>query len=290
LTGHSRPQTADALFRAVRQQLSAADCATPELDASLIIEHVGGISPLDRLSDPGRELAGETLRKIEDSVARRIGGEPVHRITGERGFYGLSLELNDATLVPRPDTEALVELVLPFIREKIVQEGGCSILDIGTGSGAIALALLANAAGATATGSDVSDEALETARLNAERNGLSGRFETVRSDWFSEISGSYDVIVSNPPYIRTEEIGDLASEVRDHEPRIALDGGPDGLRAYRNIAAGADRHLSRNGAIALEIGYDQKTDVTALFERAGYRKLAENQDLSGHDRAIFFVK
>ena len=282
--------TAEALFRSLRDGIAEAGLPTPELDANILIEHATGLSALDRLREPDRPVGAVEAAAARECLGRRLEREPVHRITGSREFYGLSLELGAATLVPRPDTEALVDLVLPAVRQAVGRNGACSLLDIGTGTGAIALAILANVAEATATVTDISGPALETARANARRNGLSGRFTAIRSNWFAAIDGRHDVIVSNPPYIRTGDIAGLDAEVRFHDPRIALDGGDDGLSAYRIIAAKAAAHLAPNGVIGLEIGHDQNAVVTKLFEVAGYRKIAEQQDFSGHDRAILLTK
>ncbi|MCC0031275.1 MAG: peptide chain release factor N(5)-glutamine methyltransferase, partial [Brucellaceae bacterium] len=163
------------------------------------------------------------------------------------------------------------------------------ILDLGTGTGAIALAVLANVAEAQATGTDISAQALETARANAERAGLSDRFTVLRSDWFDAVGGRFDIIVSNPPYIASAEIEALAADVRLHDPRRALDGGADGLDAYRCIARDAKRFLTEKGHVALETGYDQKQAVSALFTKAGYQVVQTVRDLGGNDRVIVFA-
>ena len=191
-------------------------------------------------------------------MARRIAREPVHRIIGEREFYGLPLHLTAATLVPRPDTETLVDLALPFVKETAARTGACRILDIGTGSGAIALALLSAVPQAIATGTDISAEACMVAETNARALGFADRFTAIRSNWFDAVSGEYDLIVSNPPYIATDEIADLDADVRDYDPLAALDGGEDGLDAYRVLARRSAPFLAENGAIAVEIGHDQK--------------------------------
>src|SRR5690606_12131695 len=152
---------------------------------------------------------------------RRAAGEPVHRILGFREFYGLKLFLSPATLEPRPDTETLVDAVLPFLRRMAAREGACRVLDLGTGTGALALALLAEVPQATAVGADISVDALATAERNALENGLSSRFQAIRSDWFEKISGTFHAIVANPPYIPSYELETLQSEVRDHDPAMA---------------------------------------------------------------------
>ncbi|WP_421856907.1 peptide chain release factor N(5)-glutamine methyltransferase [Oricola sp.] len=290
MTGPSGPATAETLYRSVRDRFAEAGLATPDLDASLLIDYAAGLTALDRLRDPACPVSDAAVVETEHCVKRRLAGEPAHRIIGAREFYGLALDLNPSTLVPRPDTETLVDLVLPAVRDCVARTGACSVLDLGTGTGAIALAILAAEPDATATATDISAEALQAALSNAHRNELSNRFDAVRSDWFAEIAGQYDVIVSNPPYIRSAEITGLDAEVREHDPRIALDGGGDGLTAYRAIAAGAIDRLKTNGVVGIEIGHDQNADVTKLFEEEGFRKIAEMQDFSGHDRAILLMK
>jgi release factor glutamine methyltransferase len=284
------PETVDGLFRNARQRLANADLPTPDLDTSLLLEFATGLTVLERMTDPGRVVPADKAELFREVVARRLAREPVHRILGEREFYGLPLKLNSSTLVPRPDTETLVDLIVPFARDIAARNGRCRILDLGTGSGAIALALISVIPGAIATGADISGEALAAANANAVALGLADRFGTEQSDWFESVSGQYDVIVSNPPYIRSADIDHLDADVRDHDPVLALDGGSDGLDAYRILAEQAHSHLGPGGAVAVEIGYDQRQDVMHLFESSGYRKKGQRNDYSGHERALFFVK
>lgn len=283
-----RGQTLDAMLRRTRADLVAAGVADAALDARLIVEHATSTDRMDLIRDPGRAVSPDESRAIEAMLARRIAGEPVHRILGHRGFYGLTLALSPDTLEPRPDTETLVDLVLPRLRRVAAERGQCRFLDLGTGTGAIALALLSQVPQADALAADIAPGALDTARRNAMSNGLSDRFETVETDWFGEISGCYDAILSNPPYISKEEYAELSPEVKDHDPGRALIGGADGLDAYRVIAAGAARHLQPGGFVGLEIGASQLADVTAIFEAAGYVLLEAAKDLGGRDRALVF--
>jgi release factor glutamine methyltransferase len=284
------PEAVEKLFRNAKRRLADAGLPSPDLDASLLLEYATGATVLSRITEPGRLIPVEKIRRLDECIERRLAREPVHRIIGEREFYGLPLKLNAATLVPRPDTETLVDLVLPFAEETANRTGRCRILDIGTGTGAIALALLSEIPGAVATGSDISVDALQAAETNAQALGFADRFETVRSDWFDAITGRYDLIVSNPPYIRSAQIAELDADVREHDPLRALDGGGDGLDAYRVLAERSRMFLDENGALAVEIGHDQNRQVTNLFERAKFRKTGERRDYSGHDRALFFVK
>lgn len=284
------PEAVEKLFRNAKRRLAGAGLPSPDLDASLLLEYATGATVLARITEPGRLIPVEKIRRLDECIERRLAHEPVHRIIGEREFYGLPLKLNAATLVPRPDTETLVDLVLRFAEETASRKGRCRILDIGTGTGAIALALLSEVPGAVATGTDVSFDALQAAETNAQALGFADRFETVQSDWFDAITGRYDLIVSNPPYIRSAEIADLDADVREHDPVRALDGGDDGLDAYRVLAERSRMFLEEKGALAVEIGHDQNQQVTNLFEGAGFRKTGERRDYSGHDRALFFVK
>lgn len=280
--------TLEEILRESRAILRAGGVEDPALESRILVEHFTGTTRAHAITAPRRPVDAEIATTIMQAIARRRAGEPVYRIIGRREFHGLDLELSQATLEPRPDTETLVEEVIPFALDVAERTGNCRILDLGTGTGAIALALLWAVPAAHAVGVDISDEALETARQNADRLGLGERFETLRSDWFSKVSGLYDVIVSNPPYIPTNTITTLDRAVRDFDPIAALDGGRDGLDAYRRIAEGARKHLGRDARIAVEIGYDQKADVSRIFMEAGYRLLAARRDLAENDRVLVF--
>lgn len=277
------------LLRKARRQLAEAGIVDAALDARLLVEHFSGTTRTQAISQPDRMIDPATVAAVEAALARRISGEPVHRILGFREFYGLRLSLSKETLEPRPDTETLVEAVLPFVRQAVQGKGACSILDLGTGTGAIALALLSAVPQAVATGVDISADALATAARNGADLGLDGRFCTLQSDWFEKISDRYDAIVSNPPYIAGKEIATLQKEVRDFDPLRALDGGADGLDAYRIIAGGTAAYLEKDGIVAVEIGSTQKDDVTALFGQAGFRAVEAVRDLAGNDRVLVFA-
>lgn len=283
------PATLGAIHRAARARLDAAGVEDPALDARLLVEHFSGTTRTDSITDPGRTIEASSIAAIAAALERRSAGEPVHRILGFREFYGLRLALSPQTLEPRPDTETLVDALLPFVRDVAAREGTCRILDLGTGTGAIALALLSAELRAHATATDISDDALATAKSNARSLGLSDRFSAIRSDWFGGIPGRYHVIASNPPYIRSDEIGTLQKEVRAFDPLRALDGGPDGLDAYRVIATQSADHLEPGGVLAVEIGSQQKVDVTQLFEQAGFTVIQALADLAGNDRTLVFT-
>jgi release factor glutamine methyltransferase len=277
-----------ALLAEARASLAASGIDDPNLDARLIVEHFSATTQVDAIGRPDIPVGAEAVDSIRLAIARRAAGEPVHRILGFREFYGLRLNLSSETLEPRPDTETLVDAVLPHLRQLAATVGACRILDLGTGTGAIALALLAEVPAATAVGADISADALATANRNAKENGLSGRFQTVQSDWFEKISGSFHVIVANPPYIPSEELKTLQDEVRNFDPARALDGGADGLDAYRMIAAQAKVYLKAAGRLAVEIGHTQREAVRRLFEAAGFRIVEARKDLAGRDRVLVF--
>jgi release factor glutamine methyltransferase len=278
------------LLRQARTRLSASGAIDAQLDGRTIVEHLTSTTRLDAISRPDTPVDADTAAKVMRAIERRATGEPVHRILGAREFYGLRLALSPDTLEPRPDTEALVELALPHAQATASATGRCRILDLGTGTGAIALALLSAVPEARAVLTDVSAGALATAAANARALGLASRAETLQSDWFAAVTGLFDLIVSNPPYIPTAEIAGLEPDVRDHDPRRALDGGTDGLDPYRIIASGASAHLAPGGHIAVEIGAGQKADVADLFDVAGFALAASRHDLGGHERALLFAR
>lgn len=277
------------LVRHLRAVLELAGKTDAALDARLIVEHVTGASRSEVVLEPDRIVPDAQVSQILAALDRRLAGEPVWRIIGHREFHGMRLHLSPGTLEPRPDTEALVDLALPFVRAAVERSGRCRILDLGTGTGAIALALLRAESRAEAIATDISPDALATATLNADINGIADRFRTLQSDWFGSVGGRFHVIVSNPPYIPTMVIPSLEREVREHDPLAALDGGPDGLNPYRVIAADAKRYLEDEGIVAVEVGHDQPDDVGQIFIREGFVPVSGADDLGGHRRALAFT-
>jgi len=255
----------------------------------LLVAGLLKLSPTELLTRSAERLSSEQAEVMSKAVERRLGHEPVHRILGEREFYGLPLVLSVETLEPRPDTEILVDTVLAYLKDLAKTQGHLHILDMGTGTGAICLALLSECPDASGVGSDISADALHTARSNAERNGLQDRFQAVQSRWFESIQGSFHAIVSNPPYIASNVIHDLAPEVTKFDPVAALDGGPDGLDAYHAIAKDAARFMRPGGVVGLEIGYDQRNDVMAIFEAKGFKCLKSVKDYGQNDRVLVFA-
>ena len=228
--------------------------------------------------------APEALKRLQEMGARRLRGEPVVRILGEKEFYGLAFTLGEATLVPRPETEMLVVRGLEILAGRHHK----AILDLGTGTGCIAISILSESPSAQGVAVDLSPEALVTAQHNADRHGVEKRLSLRKGSWFEPLQAgeSFDLIVSNPPYIASAEIDGLAVEVKDHDPRLALDGGPDGLEPYRLILADAGKWLKPTGAVLVEIGHTQGFAVSSLFFKAGLRDVKVHKDLAGLDRVV----
>ena len=273
-----------AAWRQVRDRFRAVELDTPELDARLLAETAFGLDALGLLAGERDGAPAEALAKLEALAVRRLAGEPVARILGHKEFYGLDFVLNDATLVPRPETEMLVDLSL------VALEGleAPLVLDLGTGSGCVAIAILVHAPKARAVATDLSDEALAAARENARRHGVIDRIAFRAGSWCVplKVDEQFDVIVSNPPYVESEIIEQLQPDVRDFDPLLALDGGADGLFAYRSIAEQALDRLKPDGTLLLEVGSEQGLEVGALFSNAGFASIDIRKDLAGLDRVV----
>jgi len=260
---------------------------SPDLDARLLVGHALGLDHAALASGADRKLTADEIERIGAYAARRLGREPVARILGLREFWGLPLRITPAVLVPRPETETVVEAALAGT----ARDRALRIADLGTGSGAILLALLSELTDARGVGTDRDPAALAAAGLNAGSLGLRERAAFVACDFGAALAGPFDLVVSNPPYIRTAEIAALAPEVREFDPRLALDGGPDGLAAYRAIAADARRLLAPGGRLVVEVGWDQADAVVAAFAAAELDTGAPpRRDLAGVPRAVISVK
>jgi release factor glutamine methyltransferase len=279
-------QTVETARRRLAARFKSGAIDSPELDARILVGAALGLDLTGMIAAATRPVTAAEAARLEDFVCRRLKGEPVARILGSREFWGLPLQLSAATLVPRPDTETVVALALQMLRAGPGADRP-RIVDLGTGSGAILLALLSELPDAMGVGTDISAAALRTASANARNLGLARRAAFVACDYASALSGAFDLIVSNPPYIRSAEIDDLASEVRDHDPLGALDGGSDGLDAYRALIPQAVRLLAPGGGLALEIGHDQGADVEQLMAAAGLTlRGPPRTDLAGIPRAV----
>jgi len=275
-------------WKSARERLEAAGIDQPAIDARLMLEAAAGVSRMDILTDPHRELTAEHEATLEDYLSRRARREPVSHILGRKGFWKIMLAVTRDVLTPRSDTETVVEVALAAFSEPAQP---ISILDLGVGSGAILLAILAERPAARGLGVDISDEALAVARENAANLDLNTRCALLRGDWTAGLAeANFDLVVANPPYIPSAVIETLDPEVRDHEPRLALDGGPDGLDAYRLLAPEILRALKPGGVFAVEIGYDQGEAVTALFQTAGGLNVRTVRDLGDRDRVITGIK
>jgi release factor glutamine methyltransferase len=280
-------QTVETARRALTAQLKSAAIESAELDARILTGHALGLDLTGLISAAQRQLTPDESARLEDFAGRRLAGEPVARILGEKEFWGLPLRLSSATLVPRPDTETVVELALELLRAGGGLDRPLRIADLGTGSGAILLALLSELPEAFGVGTDISVQALRTARDNARQLGFAARAAFLACDFAAALSGPFDLIVSNPPYIRSAHIASLDPEVRNHDPHRALDGGFDGLHAYRLIAPQAARLLAPDGALVVEVGHDQSGDVQAVLTAAGLAPARPpKSDLAGIRRAV----
>jgi release factor glutamine methyltransferase len=279
-------RTIAAARRALARSFRQAGLATPELDARALVGHALGLDHAALASQSARPLTAAQAQAIASAATRRLGREPVARILGEKEFWGLSFKLNAATLVPRPETETVVEAALAGLDRRQARSQPLAIADLGTGSGALLLALLNELPHARGIGTDVSAAALACARANAVALGLAGRAAFVACDYAAALRGPFDLVVSNPPYLAREEIAALAPEVRDFDPLAALDGGCDGLAAYRAIAASARRLLAPDGRLVLELGIGQLAAVARLLAQAGLKSDAARPDLAGIPRAL----
>lgn len=288
--------TREALFRWGRGELRRAGVETAELDARVLLIEALGIDHATLIMSPRELVPAEVRQRFKGMITQRLQGVPVSRILGFREFYGHRLAVSDETLDPRPDTETVVERCLQ-IADLMGWDGGkrpdgeaLKIIDLGTGSGAIILSLLHALPSAWGCGIDLSQDALGTAQANASTLRLSDRLSLACGNWADAFFGQVDVIVSNPPYIGTHDIAGLAPEVRIYDPAAALDGGPDGLDAYRRIVPSASRLLNPGGWLIVEIGASQAKDVVALFRMAGFvahPAIPEiGHDLGGRDRVV----
>lgn len=255
--------------RALALSFADAGYDAPALDARLLVGHALGLDHAGLVESADRLLREAEIQVIASLVARRLSGEPVARILGVKEFWGLPIRLHPSVLVPRPDTETVVEAALDALDRDGPRTRALRIADLGTGSGALLMALLTELPHAFGVGTDISRDAITVARANAGELGLASRAGFVVCDFGAALAGGFDLVVSNPPYIESADIETLAPEVRDHDPRIALDGGADGLAAYRAIAADARLLLAPQGHLVVELGAGAATAVSHVFAAAG---------------------
>ena len=283
------PCSVQEAFVAAVHVFREAGIATPELDARLLLCHAAGLTHEAYTAQTRDPLRPEAGARLGAAIARRLKREPVARITGTREFYGRKFHLDPHALDPRPDTETLIEAALAHLARKGLRGSPLTLLDLGTGTGCILVTLLAELPRARGLGTDMSHGALASAAKNAERLGVGGRAAFVAADWLDAVEGKFDLILSNPPYLVSGEIAALADEVAAYDPILALDGGPDGLDAYRRIAAGAGDVLAEGGRLFVEIGAAQAEAVAGIFCAAGL-KLDEHEairpDLAARPRVV----
>ncbi|HEV2509062.1 peptide chain release factor N(5)-glutamine methyltransferase [Bosea sp. (in: a-proteobacteria)] len=270
-------ETASAARKAIALVLKRAGIADFTFEARILIEDLAADD------DPIDQAAAV---RLSDAVARRLAGEPLWRVLGAREFWGLSFSLSPGTLEPRPDSETLIEAALSHLALR--RHERLRTLDLGTGTGCLLIATLREFPQATGLGIDLSPDAVATATGNAARNGVAERAAFRQGNWTTGIDERFDLILSNPPYIDSAEIAGLDPNVREYDPLLALDGGPDGLDAYRALAAALPGHLQPGGLAILEIGAGQEEAVLALMRQAGLRHLDSRRDLGGHIRALVF--
>jgi release factor glutamine methyltransferase len=268
------------------QSFRLAGIEAPDADARLLLGHALRLERAQLLAQNDRLLEARETDTISALAARRLKREPVARILGHKEFWSLPLIVTADVLVPRPETETVVETALDALGRDGTKMEMLRTLDIGTGSGALLLALLKELPKAIGLGTDISPAATEVARANAERCGLKDRCTFMNCDIADGINGEFDLVVSNPPYVARGDIATLQPEVRDYEPTIALDGGPDGLDAYRAIATQVPRLLRPGGRLIVELGAGQEAAVAALFTKAGLRVSPARKDLAGTPRAL----
>ena len=274
---------AATLIQMADKKLSGIGIERPRFEARILLAHVLGIKPLDLISDPERNCSFEQTQQFESLVGRRVCREPISHLLGRREFWSLNFRVTRDVLDPRPDSETIVAEALkrfPIKRDPL------SVLDIGVGSGCLLLSVLHERPLANGLGIDVSQAAIDIAITNASQMGLANRAEFKCTSWVRGIATKFDLILCNPPYIASSEIELLETEVRKYEPRLALDGGWDGLAAYRKIIPQLCRILNRTGLAIFELGLGQAVDVISLAEECGLTTLAQPTDLSGHTRCL----
>ncbi len=281
------PKILKSVYKEITSQLQKSGVDNPELDARIIISERTGFDWSDIITKPDCKISDYDYSKIQNDVKLRICGKPLSRIYGQREFWGLPFKISEDTLDPRPDTELIIDIVI----KRIDKDSPMRILDLGTGSGCILISLLSEFPNAVGYGVDLSDNALKVAKENAILNHCKERIHFICGSWFEGLRSNYsnlkfDLIVSNPPYITNQVIPSLDKEVRDYDPILSLDGGDDGLQAYKVIFPQIKDFLNEGGFALFEIGYDQENDVMRLVEDAGFALRTVHHDLAGNPRVV----
>ncbi|MEM6712648.1 MAG: peptide chain release factor N(5)-glutamine methyltransferase [Pseudomonadota bacterium] len=270
--------------REIAARIASRPYAHGQREARALVAHVTGLDAAAQAAEASRALQPEEWETLDALCQRREVGEPLARLRGTAPFWDFDVGLNDATLIPRDDTGVLVESAL----ERIPCDGEVSVADLGTGTGIILLALARERAQLRGLGVDVAPDAVEKARANAAALDLSDRLTFRVGNWLEGVDQRFDLIVSNPPYIRTSDLERLELEVREHDPRLALDAGSDGLDAYRQLLPQAAKRIRQGGCVLVEIGFDQATDVTDIACRSGLNQERIVPDMAGRDRVVVF--
>ena len=295
--------TIDQALVSLKQTLKDAGIDNPALDARILVREAMGLSDTDMITAGRSEPTPSALEKLTEWGAQRAAGRPVSKILGYKEFYGRRFSVTDDTLDPRPDTETLIEVALKSLKTplplgegnkassrsggSVVGEGqNITILDLGTGTGCILITLLCELPHASGIAADVSNAALAIAKQNAKTHGVDSRAAFIQSDWFENITGTFDLIVSNPPYIPNPDIATLAKEVRNHDPILALDGGNDGLDCYKKIISNLKTHLKPGGKAVFEIGINQGENVSRLVDDSNLCMVGITPDIAGTPRVV----
>ena len=264
--------------------LKKAGVTSPQKEARILLGHVLGVPPIEVIARSDEEPDDQQKARFKELIKKRFEGVPVAYLTGKRDFYTLAFEVSPAVLIPRPDTETLVLAAI----DRLAKVATPRVVELGTGSGCVAVSLAHEVPAAQVTAIDISAGAIEVARRNAERHGVESRVSFVEGDWLAAVptGAVYDLVVSNPPYIAAEEFAGLEPGVRDHEPRLALDGGRDGLDFYRRTAEGAMAVLVAGGGLLLEVGHTQAAAVNAILAASGWSIGATHRDLGRIERVV----
>ena len=258
-----------------------------QYESKLIIKHlIQNIVDADFILDREAKLNNDQINLLNEIKSRRSAGEPVSKIIGMNEFWGLEFKVSKHTLDPRPDTEILIEQVLRYCTDNKLIDSELNILDIGTGTGCISIALLSELKNSRVIATDISKEALKIARYNVENHKMQNRIELINCNYADSITGKFDIIVSNPPYISSDIITNLSKEVKNHDPILALDGGKDGLDPYRYILNDIPRLIKPNGTVFFEIGYDQKKDILRLIDDVDVNRKSVHPDYAGNPRVV----
>lgn len=272
------------LQKKITKILAEGGIETNSLDARIILKEIFNFDEKELILNSDLILSESKISKVQKIITRRLNLEPVSKIFGKRDFYNSTFSISDDVLDPRPETENIVEIANNFILEK----GYESFIDLGTGSGCIILSILKENKNLTAVGVDISIDAINIAKKNSKDMNLEKRSSFLVSNWLSSIYSSYDLIISNPPYIPSDEIITLSKTVKNFDPLISLDGGQDGLKCYKEIAQDINRVINKNGRVILEIGYNQAHDVIKIFESKEFKLLKIYNDINGLNRILTF--